>query len=182
MSSNLRCAFRWCWATYVSMFALSNHEQECKDQHHCVQKTIVFVAALAPVQTIHVLNVNRTTWPYSASFIEEENDSMESFIDSPYINRGTDIRNDDICMAAELIFGESLDAQNNLRQSFWDFFVEWVWLQLTLKIICTHYERIKKFWKKFRKPCLAWIWNKWCCRSREILGRRNSIQFACSIL
>lgn len=61
------------------------------------------------MQTIHVLKVNRTTRPYSASAMEQEKDPIEFLIDSPYSNCSTDFRNDEICTAAETIFGVSFE-------------------------------------------------------------------------
>lgn len=78
-------------------------------QHRYIKETNVVLATSASVQVIHGLKANKTTWPYSGSAMEEQNGAIESFVDSPYNNCSTDSRNDEICTAAEHIFGVSCE-------------------------------------------------------------------------
>lgn len=77
----------------------------------------------------------------------------------------------------------AMNAQEVLRKSVWIFPEEHSWLARTLEIICTN---CKLGWRirstKFRRPNLAWTWNKWCYRTGNIIGRSNCIYVTYGIL
>lgn len=103
------------------MFDLSKHKQECKNQQRYVKKTEAVLVASESMQTIHGLNANGSTIPYSVSALEEDDEAIESFVDSLYNECSTNFRNDDICTAAELILSVSRECSKRLEEELLSF-------------------------------------------------------------
>lgn len=80
------------------------------------------LSASESVQTIHCLKAKGSTAPYSASAMEDENDAIESFINSTYNNCNTDSCNDGLCRAAKRILGGSRECARRTAEKLLKFF------------------------------------------------------------